>query len=203
MIWAGISLNLLHILANGTITAGMKSSMPLSDLTLMQWALGSPWWMMMSGLMWPKCIGSFWMIPLTGPHIPQSWIQLRTSVGEAWATKEQQRLSRRPLRPYPGLGADPQDNIHHLIRNMPRWCECIQACGGHINYWLASRVAVQKFIKVSMDQLLIIMFYLDFCCGFECSCHWVDDFGFYWHINLFSMNYTMNISKNFNLNIFN
>lgn len=62
---------------------GMKSPKPLSDLTLLQWALGSSFWMTKPSLVWPECVGSFWMMkalmPLTGPLVPQTSTQLRTS----------------------------------------------------------------------------------------------------------------------------
>ena len=62
-------------------SVGMKSSVPLSDLTLVQCALGSSWCRTMSGLMWSECEGSSWMMkvltPLIYPHWPESnWERL-------------------------------------------------------------------------------------------------------------------------------
>lgn len=42
--------------------ARIKSSEWLSDLTLVQWALGFSWCMTMFGLMWPESVGSTWML---------------------------------------------------------------------------------------------------------------------------------------------
>ncbi len=40
----------------------------------------------------------------------------------------------------------PQDTIRRLIRSMPRRCQvCIQARGGHTNYWVPFWVAAMKF----------------------------------------------------------
>lgn len=109
------------LIANGT---GMKSSETLSDLTLVQWALGHPWCMTMPSHMWPDCVGIFWMvkalISMTGPHSehPKPQSSLSDYLGVHW-------------HPDPGLGGD-QDTIRHLIRSLPRQCqECILAHGGH------------------------------------------------------------------------
>lgn len=55
---------------------GMKSSDPLSDFILMQWALGSSWCGVMPCPVWPEGVSSSWtmktLMPLTGPHIPES-----------------------------------------------------------------------------------------------------------------------------------
>ena len=81
MVWGGISLvgsTNLHVLANCTLTDVKYRDEILGPIVrlLVQWALGSFWCRTMPGLMWPECVGSSWMkkalMPLTGPHIPQT-----------------------------------------------------------------------------------------------------------------------------------
>ena len=91
MVWRGISLEgciNFHMLANSsltTLTAGKELGWNLQThcQTVHRW--GGPWVPPGAGLclMWPEYVGSSWMrkasMPLTGPHVPQTWIQLRTS----------------------------------------------------------------------------------------------------------------------------
>ena len=63
----------LHVIVNSTLTL-MKSWERLSDLTLLQGALGSSCCRTISCLMWPECVGSSWMtkslMPMSGPLVP-------------------------------------------------------------------------------------------------------------------------------------
>lgn len=78
---------------------------PFSDITLVQWALCSSYHMTLSGLIWSECVGTSGMtkalMPMTGPHIPQRWVQLRTSGTLCIAVSDTarlcQRMSRSPL----------------------------------------------------------------------------------------------------------
>ncbi len=67
------------------LLGGMKSSEPLSDLTLVQWVpLGAG----QCPAPCDECVGSFWMMktlmPLTGPHVPRpesnSELYMETSI---------------------------------------------------------------------------------------------------------------------------
>ena len=100
MAWGGKCMSYLTVpwLLLGT---RMKSSERLSDLMLVLWDLGSSWCRIMFSLMWPQCVGSYWikvLMPLTSPHFPLTHIQLSTygmfCTGASDATKYCNRLSR-------------------------------------------------------------------------------------------------------------
>lgn len=79
-VWQWISDHVGHtdleILA---ISTGMKPS----DLILVQWALHSSWCRTTPRLMLSGFVSTTWimrtLMPLTGPHIPHTWIQLWTA----------------------------------------------------------------------------------------------------------------------------
>ena len=128
-------------------------------------------------------LGSSWMtkalMPLTGPHVPLTQIQLGTYetlcyVDFKCSHRLTQELTDALIQVWEEI---PLDTIYQLSRSMPRgYRECIQARGGHTHYWVTLWVAVMKFTQVG--SAVISIFYFDFRCDFKSSPQWVDDFGF-------------------------
>lgn len=73
-------------------------------------------------------------MPLTGPHIHQIWIQLRSSGIIALVhLKLPHRLSRSSVTTWSRSGR--RFSMRHHIRTIPWFCwEYIQTCGGHKHY---------------------------------------------------------------------
>lgn len=114
----------------------LGSSGSMSDHMAVRWTLGSYWGMLMPSLAWLECVSTSWMIkwlmPSVGPPVPLTWIQcgiiyncshyltltLTTQPGTDWFLN-------------PGLGRDPRDRIHQIIRSMLRWCRGYSQASGH------------------------------------------------------------------------
>ncbi len=155
MVWGGISLEGrtdLHLLVNSTFTTVRSRDYILRATVCGPWAPPGA----IPGLMCPECVGSFWMtkalMPLTGPHVPHIWIQLRTSgtlyqsihcIRASQATKEHQENVQELTDALIHVWQEMSQDILHLIRSMPKCCrEC------HTHYLLTLWVALRKFMQV-------------------------------------------------------
>ncbi len=67
----------------------------------------------------------------------------------------------------------PQDTIRRLIRSMPRHCQaCIQARGGHTNYWVPFWVAAMKFQQNGLACCIIFSLWFSGCLWIQPSVGW-------------------------------
>lgn len=160
----------------------------------------------MSGLMWPECVGSFWitktLMLLNGPHVPQIWILLRI-ISRALCfrasdtIKLHHKLSRNSLMPCQGHSRDPSG--HHSTSHEEHAKSC-WACGAiHTTY---SHFELPWWNSCKLDQPVISVFLLWFSVWF-----WIQHtvgWQFLFPLTtvtvvLFSKNSTMFISKDFRL----
>lgn len=116
------------------------------------------------------------LMPLTDPHVPHTWIQLRTSGALYIRVPEAaNRLTRSSLIPWSRPGRRSSDTQH------PR-------CWLHTSMWgpyIILTYIMSCFNENShkLDQPVISTFYFDFRCDFEFSHQWVDNFGFRWPLS--------------------
>lgn len=159
--------------------------------------------------MGPKCVGSFWMVkalvPVTGPHVPKTWIQLRRSGTFCISAQDEAKVAPQTVR----------SQLMHWSRSgrrSPRttsavpsgscW-ECIQALRVHRHYWVTFWVAVMKFTQIG-SSCDLNFFYFDFWGDLEFSFPWVErslstD---HQYVSLLSNNDTIYTSKDFQLEPF-
>lgn len=76
-------------------------------------------------------------VPITGPNVPQTLTQLRSSralfIGPSEALNSARNYPVAHCRPGPDLGEHPPGDHSHLIRSMPRCCWSAYRCWGAIN----------------------------------------------------------------------